>query len=228
MVFPIMSSTEDWEFDQYTGTLLGYNGPDKDIVIPAEINGVPVTSIAKWAFSNNRLTSVTIPNSVTSIGNWAFYKNRLTSVTIPNSVTSIGDWAFSGNLLTSVTIPDSATIIGDWAFGNNRLTSVTIPDSVTSIGDCAFENNRLTSVALPERFNDRIKVIFKIEPTEFHQLNRDQLTRYYSRYLAGSVCKNSPVLARHFEATVMNLLVPQDEPPLHEEMVKVCCSIPQG
>ena len=179
-----MSSNEDWKFDPDTGTLLKYNGCDKDIIIPAEINGVPVTSIGNKAFFNNRLTSVTIPSLVTSIGHCAFY--------------------------------------------NNLLTSVIIPDSVVSIEWGAFTSNILISIALPERFNDRIRNIFSIEPTEFHQLNRDQLTRYYGRYPAGSVCKDRPGFACHFETAVMNLLVPQDEPPSYEEMVKVCCSIPQG
>ena len=182
-VFPTMSSTEDWKFDPDTGTLLRYNGPDKKIVIPAEINGVSVTSIGNYAFSNNQLTSVIIPNSVTSI-----------------------KW---------------------WTFSNNRLTSAVIPDSITRIEAGAFYNNRLTSVALPERFNDQIIHVFGIELTEFHRLNRDQLVRYYGRYPAGSVCKNSPGLARQFGVTVINLLVPQDEPPSYEEMMKVCCSISQ-
>ncbi|MBR7084213.1 MAG: fibronectin type III domain-containing protein, partial [Oscillospiraceae bacterium] len=37
-----------------------------EAVIPAEIDGLPVTSIGWWAFSNcTSLTSVTIPDSVT-------------------------------------------------------------------------------------------------------------------------------------------------------------------
>ena len=119
-----------------------YTGSASELVIPAEVNGKPVTSIGNSAFSFcTRLTSVTIPNSVTSIGNHAFhYCPGLTSVTIPNSVTSIGDWAFYGCTgLTSVTIPNSATSIGDYAFEScTGLTSVTIPNSVTSIGDGAF------------------------------------------------------------------------------------------
>ena len=45
-----------------------------------------VTTIGAHAFSDNQLTSVTIPNSVTAIRNEAFYNNQLTSVVVPNSV----------------------------------------------------------------------------------------------------------------------------------------------
>jgi hypothetical protein len=120
------------------------------IVIPASFDGSPVVSLSNYAFANNNLTSVTIPDSVTSIGSSAFANNNLTSVTIPDSVTSIGDYAFLRNALTSVTIPDSVTSIGDYAFDSNQLTSVTIPDSVTSIGDYAFADNNLTSVTIPD------------------------------------------------------------------------------
>jgi hypothetical protein len=118
------------------------------LVIPSTLDGYSVTTIGEYAFEDNALTSVTIPNSVTSIGAYAFEDNALTSVTIPNSVTSIGAYAFEDNDLTSVTIgiPDSITSIGEGAFSNNALTSVTIPNFVTSIGSYAFSYNLLTSV----------------------------------------------------------------------------------
>ena len=109
-----------------------------DVIIPGEIDGKKVVAIADFAFQDNQLTSVTIPEGITSVGYGAFSSNQLTSVIIPNSVTSIGSYAFSDNQLTSVTIPDSVTSIGKVAFYKNQLTSVTIPDSVTSIGDSAF------------------------------------------------------------------------------------------
>ena len=91
----------------------------------------------------DKLTSMTIPNSVTSIGEMAFrYCSSLTSVTIGESVTSIDLLAFSGcSSLTSLTIGESVTSIGYKAFGGcSSLTSVTIPNSVTNIGAEAFLN----------------------------------------------------------------------------------------
>jgi hypothetical protein len=111
--------------------------------------GTSATSIGSYAFYNNQLTSVTIPNSVTNIGSYAFYNNQLTSLIIPNSVTDIGGDAFRNNQLTSVTIPDSVTSIGSGAFRYNQITSVTIPNSVTSIGSYAFGYNQLASVTIP-------------------------------------------------------------------------------
>ncbi|MCH5155392.1 MAG: leucine-rich repeat protein [Clostridiales bacterium] len=51
--------------------------------------------------SNQRVTDLTIPNSVTKINTGAFFGIKLNSVTIPDSVTTIGATAFSLSGLTS-------------------------------------------------------------------------------------------------------------------------------
>ena len=102
-----------------TYTVTGYDGSDTVIVIPDSVGGIPVTAIAKDAFKGKqRITSITVPDSVTSIGSDAFRDcSSLVSVVIGDSVTSIGSYAFSGcDSLVSVTIPDSVEFIGSSAF----------------------------------------------------------------------------------------------------------------
>ena len=110
---------------------------------------------ARLCYDMNKLSEITIPNSVTSIGEYAFYNcSGLTSVTIPNSVTSIGKSAFSGcSGLTSVTIGEKVESISESTFsGCSRLTSVIIPNSVTSIDKGAFKScSSLTSVTIGEK-----------------------------------------------------------------------------
>lgn len=106
---------EGFVFDQETGSITGYNGEVRDVIIPSEINGTPVTSIGDYAFSGSFLSSVTIPDSVTKIGDNAFYYNRITSLTVPDSVTTIGEGAFFGNDLESITIlGDETRFNEDW------------------------------------------------------------------------------------------------------------------
>jgi hypothetical protein len=120
------------------------------LVIPDTIDGKPVTSIGGFAFYENSLTSITIPDSVTRISGQAFRScSSLTSITIPDGVTSIESIAFYNcKSLASIMIPDSVTSIGDQAFHNcTSLKNIAIPDSVTSIGKDAFSKcTKLTNI----------------------------------------------------------------------------------
>ncbi len=67
-----------------------------EVVIPSEINGLPVTVIGKYAFSGSQITDVTIPDGVEVIETGAFEEcSRLASVVIPSSVRQIYFFAFS-------------------------------------------------------------------------------------------------------------------------------------
>ena len=72
-------------------TIIKYTGSSKDVTIPNEIEGLPVTTIGDCAFWNNELTSISLPQNLTTIGECAFYMNNLTSTI--QGMPSVADWA---------------------------------------------------------------------------------------------------------------------------------------
>ena len=136
----------DLYFDTETGAVTGAKDTSiltYDLEIPAEINGVKVTSIAKNAFSDLSFKRVTIPGTVESIGDYAFFDACIEELVLCYGVKTIGssafDVSFGSTVLKSVSFPNSLTYIGVGAFeGNRGLTSLNIPGSVTVIDDSAF------------------------------------------------------------------------------------------
>ena len=138
---------------EITGYVLNV-ATEHEVIIPSEINDVPVTSIADNAFrSIASITAVAIPESVTSVGEYAFYDcNKLSKVTIADSVVAIGTGAFGDcDLLTSVTLPKNLSEISDMLFWDcAALAEVAFPETLTVIGEGAFYNcDALTTLVIP-------------------------------------------------------------------------------
>jgi len=147
-------------------TIIGFIGNDATLDIPAQIQGMPVTTIddTTWNNSNGRLTSIAIPSSVSFINERAFsFVDTLTSITVDSRnpyYTSVDGVLFDKNIQTIIayplgrtartyTIPSTVTSIGNRAFNSSSLTSITIPPSITSIGEWAFSFTKLTSITIP-------------------------------------------------------------------------------
>lgn len=110
-------------------TVVGYNGTDSVVNIPAEHEGKSVVSIKSEAFfGNTAIKYVIIPDSVTNIGNSAFRGcTALREVTFGNSVKVIGLLAFEGTAITEVRLTDSLELIGHGAFRATPMESMTLP-----------------------------------------------------------------------------------------------------
>lgn len=82
-----------------------------------------------------------IPDGVYQIYDNAFNDcQKLTNITMPNSVIIIGNGAFSKTMFTSITLSQGLEEIGDAAFSNaGNLSNISIPSHVDNIGAGAFE-----------------------------------------------------------------------------------------
>jgi hypothetical protein len=134
------------EITRFPNVLTGH------IDVPAEIEGLPVTSIRTFSSSGSKFTSISFPSSITNIGPAAFWASKLESVTLPANLTTMGVSTFgSSTSLSSVTIPEGITAIGENAFPYcYSLRNITVPGSVKTIGARAFRNSPISTVNLNE------------------------------------------------------------------------------
>ncbi len=128
--------------DDNTIEIADYIGAGGEVVIPAEIDGMPVVSIGKFAFSSCKtIKTVVIPDGVSSIREKCFYSCSLTGITIPDSVTMIGNNAFAYSSLEKIELPSQLSIIASLTFSHcEKLTHIRFPDISVSVGSCAFIN----------------------------------------------------------------------------------------
>ena len=118
-------------YNTETGWITGADETVKNVLIPAQIDGVTIVGIEPYAFTkrdsyngyveeNTTLTSVSIPNTIVEIGECAFEQCTALSTlrfASGSKLTTIGANAFrSCSSITSLAIPDSARNIGDGAF----------------------------------------------------------------------------------------------------------------
>ena len=122
-----------------------------------------LTSIGAHAFEGaNRLTSITIPETVKSIGTDAFKATNLSSIVIPKNVYNIYSGAFSDTPLSSIMVSQD----NKWYDSRNNCNAIietssnklvagcqntVIPDDILVIGNKAFSGcSKLKSITLPE------------------------------------------------------------------------------
>ena len=146
-------------FNRESGCITGADSTVKNVLIPAQIDGVTITGIAPYAFAkwnsqygsvsdNTTLLSVSIPNTVTEIGAHAFDScTALSSLRfVPgSSLKTVGESAFeSCTSLTSLTVPDSIEQFGSKAFyGLEGLKNLTVSGETDTKGWLGDESTYL-------------------------------------------------------------------------------------
>ena len=147
----------------------------QELVIPAEYNSVPITSIGIRSFRLMCLKSIYIPASITNIGLEAFCGLRgLESITVEEGNPR---YKSSGNCLIDTetktlilgcknsVIPSdgSVTTIDNYAFClDNGSVNLAVPEGVTKIKPFAFRwCKALVGITLPNSLNNLDSFIFK-------------------------------------------------------------------
>ena len=138
-----------------------------DGTIPAELDGIPVTSIGYDAFSDcDSLKSAVIPEGVVSIGSYAFaFCSALESVSLPDSLVFMdrNPFATCRKLKTVEVSPYHPVFAADGRALYNRQDrtlivsldhedtgSFTVAQGTRRIEESAFEGCRFSSVILPD------------------------------------------------------------------------------
>lgn len=113
------------------------------VTIPAQWNGLPVTSIHSYAFDNcSGVTKIILPDSIKTIESFAFSSCGMLEISIPASVSTIGASAFYGcKALKKLALPEGLKTIRRQLFTYSGVQAVYIPASVTSIEAYASHDN---------------------------------------------------------------------------------------
>ena len=147
---------EDYLYSASGGniTLTKYFGEDEsEIIIPAEIDGMPVTKIGEKCFEDHEeIERVILPDTLKVIDYRAFYGcSNLADMNMPETLEKTGGWVFAHTGFESFIFPEGFTSLGYGAFyGSDNLKTVILPEGVTSIGENTFRMcPKLESVTIP-------------------------------------------------------------------------------
>ncbi|SDB59210.1 Leucine rich repeat-containing protein [Ruminococcaceae bacterium FB2012] len=91
-----------------------YNGNDKIVDIPSEIDGHKVTEIGNSAFIFKPIEQINVPEGVTSIGSQTFlYCTNLTTVHLPSTVKELDDCVFAHSAVKDINLDAVESVKGD-------------------------------------------------------------------------------------------------------------------
>lgn len=118
------------------------------VVIPEDIDGVPVTKIGTAAFCGCVIQEIVIPETVVEIGSAAFECcSPLETIKLPSNLKKIEDSTFRSSGIKEIVIPESVTEIKGTAFDScDNLETITIPKNVETIGKCVFSHSKLKEI----------------------------------------------------------------------------------
>ena len=161
--------TLTFEIRNEEAILTGYEGEDKKLTIPAEVEGMPVTRIGNGSFSSSVFREITIPEGVRQLDRKAFYFcSNLKKLTLPGSVEVVGDnviyecEALEEVVLTgessAISVKDGVLFSADGKtlikYPNGRGRFYEVPEGTEIIGYAAFMDAQLVEITFPETLRE--------------------------------------------------------------------------
>lgn len=134
-----------YEFNDTGITITSYNGKERDVVIPSQIDGFDVTALASGSFGATNITSVIVPETVSTMYPSTFYKCSLLKKLIIKGSNIILSGDGSGDSFSSCSSLEEIRFTGDniklggavfWHNGN--LKNVTFEGENCTLGNNIF------------------------------------------------------------------------------------------
>jgi len=142
--------------ERYTVTIDEYKGNSKEVIVPDNIAGLPVTAIGTNAFEGNEsVINIILPKGITNIEDWAFWNCvNLVSIKLPESLVRINNSAFEDCIsLAKIELGKNIITIEDDAFENCvKLKEITVDEQnqyFTSCDGVLFDKNKTTLILFP-------------------------------------------------------------------------------
>lgn len=161
-------AVSEFEYSVRSGEVIitKYTGNSSSVVIPEEIEGMPVVSIARWALEDSGIEDLTLPETMTEL---LVLKgtDEIKKITLPSGVSDVTDFLRGFRNLEEVDIHNSDTYksVDGVLYSSDGKTLVTfplgrkgsfsVPDGVEIIGQRSFSESVLSEITL----SDSIKKI---------------------------------------------------------------------
>lgn len=134
-----------FEYEEIDGgvVLTKYTGKNKNVIVPAKIDGKTVLSLKGAFFGNSTVENVRISEGIRAVDYMTFWHCiSLESVELPDSVETVGHAAFNKCIgLKKVRLGKNLVNIMPYAFsGCELLSDISLPEGLRFIGENAFEN----------------------------------------------------------------------------------------
>ena len=150
-VYPGPAPDEDFDFRPDEGKIYEYIGDSAVVIVPAEIGGVAVTAISKYAFDEADDTfHLELPDSVTVIPESLFSRmNNLSRVILPAYTTTLSDGAISYCALHELRIPATVTTAGKECFYASKIRTLIFEGTtLPEFGEEAFAKANIDRVLM--------------------------------------------------------------------------------